>query len=128
MHTRHFYLGGAALLSAAMLTSAHAQGTPALPANVSPPGGTVATRPVGVSVVAAPPADFNPLTASPAACKQYAIPPAPDPSAAPKAYEQWKKAVDGPRNRAAAPVLTQTNISNGPIKTKKVIGPNLDKN
>jgi hypothetical protein len=123
MHTRHFYFGSAALLSAAMLTSAHAQGTPTLPANVPPPGGTVATRPVGVSVVAAPPADFNPLTASPAARKQYAIPPAPDPSAAPKAYEQWKKAVGGLQNRAAAPVLTQTNISNGPIKRKNVGGP-----
>ena len=105
MHTRHFYFGSAALLSAAMLTSAHAQGTPTLPANVPPPGGTVATRPMGVSVVAAPPAGFNPLTASPAARQQYAVPPAPDPTAAPKAYEQWKKAVGGPQNRVAAPVL-----------------------
>jgi hypothetical protein len=128
MHISRFYLGGAALLSAAMLTSAHAQGTPTLPANVPPPGGTDATRPLGVSVVAAPPAGFNPLTASPAARQQFAVPPAPDPTAAPKAYEQWKKAVGGPQNRVAAPVLTQTNISNGPIKTKKVVGQNLDKN
>ena len=128
MHSRLIYLGGAALLSAAMLTSVHAQGVPPLPTNVPPPGGIVSTPPVGVSVVAAPPAGFNPLTALPAATAQYGIPPAPNPSVAPQAYEQWKKAVSGPQNREAAPVLTQTNISNGSIKGKTVGGSNSVKN
>ncbi|MGC2221105.1 MAG: G1 family glutamic endopeptidase [Methylocella sp.] len=101
------YLGAAMLLPGAALSVAHAQIT--MPTNVP-----------GIRVVAPPPAGFDPVTATPAARKQYAIPPAPDPTAAPGAYQQWRKAMGGLRNRPAAPVLRQTNIYNGPIKNKKV--------
>jgi Peptidase A4 family len=111
-----------AATSAQMLTPSYAQDASALGANVPPPGSTAATRPVGVGVVAAPPAGFNPLTASPAARAQYAIPPMPDPRVAPGAYDKWRKAVAGPANRAVAPVLTQTNIFNGPAK---MVGPSV---
>jgi hypothetical protein len=111
-----------AVTSAQMLTPSYAQDASALPANVPPPGSTAATRPKGVGVVAAPPAGFNPLTASPAARAQYAIPPMPDPRVAPGAYDRWQKAVAGPAKRAVAPVLTQTNIFNGPAKK---VGPSV---
>jgi hypothetical protein len=116
-----FGLFGAAA-SAQMLTPSYAQGASALGANVPPPGGTAATRPVGVGVVAAPPAGFNPLIASPAARAQYAIPPMPDPRVAPGAYDKWQKAVAGPAKRAVAPVLTRTNIFNGPAR---MVGPSV---
>ncbi len=119
MRSHLFYFGGTVLLSAAMLTSALAQDTPTLPTNVPPPGGIVAGAPVGVSVVPAPPANFNPLTASPTANQQYAIPPAPDPTVAPGAYHAWRTAVTGRTDRLA-PVLTRTNISNGPVRN---VGP-----
>jgi hypothetical protein len=64
MHSRFCCLGGAALLSAILLTSAHAQNTTATPTNI-----------LGIKVVAPPPANFNPLTASPEANAYYAIPP-----------------------------------------------------
>jgi Peptidase A4 family len=118
------YLGAAVLLPGAALSAAHAQIT-------------MATNVPGIRAVAPPPAGFDPVTASPAARKQYAIPPAPDPTAAPGAYNQWQKAMGGLRNRPAAPMLTQTNIYNGPIKNKKVspsvppgntvVGPSLGK-
>jgi Peptidase A4 family len=116
-----FGLCGAAT-SVLMVVSAHAQGTPPLPANVPPPGETVTTHPVGVRVVAAPPAGFNPLMASPAAKSQYAIPPMPDRNAAPGAYNRWERAVAGPANRGVAPTLTQTNILNGPARK---VGPSV---
>lgn len=103
-------------ISAGTLTSAYAQSAPALPANTSPEGMTVAAPPVGVTQVPAPPAGFNVLGASRAANVQYAIPPAPDPAVAPKAYNEWQKAVTtGVTNRVST-TLTQTNIWNGPMK------------
>jgi Peptidase A4 family len=101
------YLRAAMLLPGAALSVAHAQIT--MPTNVP-----------GIRVVAPPPAGFDPVTATPAARKQYAIPPAPDPTAAPGAYRQWRKAMGGLWNRPAAPMLRQTNIYNGPIKNKRV--------
>jgi len=97
--------GSAASLCAALLTSAHAQQVPA--------PGAVAGIPVGVSVVLAPPAGFDPLTASPVAREQYAVPPEPDAVAAPAAHAMWVKAMSGFTNREA-PTLTQTTIFNGP--------------
>jgi hypothetical protein len=111
------YFTATALLSAMMLTSAHAQSTTTSQGNIPPPGGTVSARPVGVSVVAAPPADFNPLTASPTANAQHGIPPAPDPTAAPGAYNEWRRAVAGPQIHVA-PVFRQTNILHGPMQRR----------
>jgi len=101
----------------AAVSLAHAQGVPPLPFDVPPPGGGVVLGgPVGVSSVPAPPANFDPLTASPVARAQYAIPPAPDRTAAPAAHALWQQAVRGPTNRDApnSIQLTPTNIFNGP--------------
>jgi len=121
MCRRFTYFAGAPLLSAMMLTSGLAQSTNTLPANVPPPGGTVANHQVGVSVVAAPPANFNPLTASRTTKAQYAVPPAPDPTVAPRAYNEWRKAMTG-LQKHVSPVLTQTNILHGPLKR---VGPSV---
>ncbi len=124
MEARFLHFAVVGLLSAMMLTLAHAQSITALPSNIPPPGSTIAGRPIGVSVVTAPPAGFNPLTASPIARAQYAIPPAPDPKAAPRAYDEWRKAViraTGPLNRGV-PALTQTNMAHGPAHK---VGPSV---
>jgi hypothetical protein len=115
MYTHLSFFGGTALLFAALLTSAHAQNASTLPPNVPPPGVNAGAPPRGVSVVLPPPAGFDVLTASPAANEQYAIPPMPNPQLAPKAYEKWLTAVAGPQKHVP-PVLTQTNISNGPVR------------
>jgi hypothetical protein len=111
----HYFrnLGVAVFLSGATASMAYAQvSVPTAPTNVP-----------GIKVVAPPPAGFDPVSASSTARMQFAIPPAPDATVAPGAYNEWKKAVSGIRNRIAAPVLRQTNIANGPIKNKKLGGP-----
>jgi hypothetical protein len=115
MYGRFSSFTGAAVFLVMMLASAYAQNMTHLPDNVPPPGAASAERPVGVGMVAAPPANFNPLTASPIAHARYAIPPAPDAAIAPRAYSEWRKAVTGPQIRVT-PVLTQTKIANGPLK------------
>jgi hypothetical protein len=98
---------------AAMFSSAQAQvAQPTLPTNVP-----------GIRLVAPPPTGFNPLTASPAARLQHGVPPAPDATAAPRAYNEWQKAVTGPQNRVIAPTVEQTQIVNGPIKKMGSSGP-----
>ena len=115
MHAHLSSFAGTALLFAAMLTSVRAQNASTLPPNVPPPGVNAGAPPRGVSAVLPPPAGFDVLRASPAAKEQYAIPPMPDAQLAPKAYEKWLKAVAGPQKHVT-PVLTQTNISNGPAR------------
>jgi len=103
MSRRLFYgIAAGALVSATTLAAANAQNVPETPTNIP-----------GITVVAPPPAGFDPVAASPAARAQYAVPPAPDAQMAPKAYEDWKSAVTGAQNREV-PVLEQTKISNGP--------------
>ncbi len=99
----------AMLLALASAPIARAQ-TPTPPAPASIPG---------IKVVSPPPVGFDPVAASPSARAQFAIPPAPGETAAPRAYNEWKKAVAGIQNRVAAPVLTPTNIANGAIRDKK---------
>ncbi|HUB65671.1 MAG TPA: G1 family glutamic endopeptidase [Methylocella sp.] len=111
------FFAAMALLLAVMLTSAQAQGTTTAPGNGPPAAGTYAGRPMGVGVVPAPPTNFNPLTASPAVNAQYGIPPAPDPTIAPGAYNEWRRAVTGPQVRVA-PVLRQTTILHGPLQKR----------
>jgi hypothetical protein len=87
-----------------MLGVAHAQNAPVTPTNVP-----------GIGVVRPPPPGFDAVNASPAVRALYAVPPAPDPVTAPKAYAHWKAAVSAPQNRET-PVLEATNISNGPAR------------
>jgi hypothetical protein len=72
------YLGAAALLSGAALSAAHAQIT-------------MATNVPGIRLVAPPPAGFDPVTASAAARKQYAIPRRPIPQPPPGPINSGKR-------------------------------------
>jgi Peptidase A4 family len=110
MRKFRFYLAALASLWGASIPLAHAQVT--RPTNIP-----------GIAVVAAPPPGFDPVAASPAKRKQYAIPPMPDQAAAPAAYQRWLKAVSRPQNRASTPVLSHTNIYNGPIRDKNAGAP-----
>jgi hypothetical protein len=78
----------------------------------------------GVSVVGPPPADFDPLAASPEARAKYAFPPAPDAATAPEAYRRWERAVSAPRD-TFAPVQKKMNIYHGPARG---VRPVLDQN
>jgi hypothetical protein len=108
-----FYCREAAFFILVMVSSAQAQ--------VAPP--TLPTNVPGIRLVAPPPTGFNPLTASPAARLRHGVPPAPDATAAPRAYNEWQKAVTGPQNRVNAPTVEQTQIVNGPIKKMGSSGP-----
>ena len=83
---------------------------------------TLPTNAPGVRIVAPPPAGFNALAASAQDRAKYAIPPAPDAAADPAAFAEWQRAVGAPRaasGPAAIPTVSQTNISNGPVKLAK---------
>lgn len=71
----------------------------------------------GVKVIAAPPAGFNPVTGTPRANAQFATPPAPDARTALGAHTAWQNAVTATQKRET-PVLTPTNIFNGPMQGK----------
>ena len=75
---------------------------------------TVTATP-GVTVVAPPPATFSPFAASRSASAAYAIPPAPDATKAPVAFQKWQKAMTAIQNRKAT-VLQPTHVANGPTR------------
>lgn len=72
----------------------------------------------GVKVIAPPPAGYNPVTATPQANAQFAVPPAPDARAAPGAYTAWQNAVKTTQKRETS-VLTPTDITNAPMQGKR---------
>jgi hypothetical protein len=115
---RQGFLGttGVAVVLMTTLGVAHAQNAPVTPTNVP-----------GIGVVAPPPPGFDAVNASAAVRALYAIPPAPDPAAAPKAYAHWKAAVSAPQNRET-PVLESTNISNGPARGAGSLVPRANAN
>jgi hypothetical protein len=94
-------VAAAALLAA---SPAHGQNAGITPSNVP-----------GIGIVAPPPADFDPINATPAQRAQYHVPPAPDPQAAPHAYAEWVRAMAGLRHRET-PTLEQTDIFHGPAQ------------
>jgi hypothetical protein len=55
--------------------------------------------PRGVSVIAAPPPGYNPVTGTAFANAQLALPPAPNPAIAPDAFAAWRNAVTAAQNR-----------------------------
>jgi hypothetical protein len=76
--------------------------------------------PRGVSVIAAPPPGYNPVTGTAFANAQLALPPAPNPAIAPDAFAAWRNAVTAAPNREPS-TLSTTNIFNGPIKRKRLV-------
>lgn len=63
----------------------------------------------------APPANFNPVTASDAQLDFYGYPPRPDPQVSPGAYAIWMNVVSIPATRIV-PKLRATSVSNGPAQ------------
>jgi hypothetical protein len=95
---------------------------PALAQSAAAPAVAASEAPRGVSFVAASPAMFD---ATVSAERRAALngPPMPPQQRAPKAYEEWKKAAAISASHpgsimlnSAAPTLTQTNLSNGPMQ------------
>ena len=77
----------------------------------------IATNLPGATTTVAPPAGFNPLTASDQDLEEFGFPPRPNEISAPEGYATWKSAMASSVNRIS-PVLQQTNIFHGPAKVK----------
>jgi hypothetical protein len=105
-------LTGRGLIAASLLAGC------SVAAAAQSPTGQPSTNIPGVGVVAAPPSGYNPVTATPLANAQLALPPAPNALAAPGAHAAWQSAVTAAQNRET-PALTSTNIFNGPIQGKR---------
>jgi Peptidase A4 family len=71
----------------------------------------------GVSVVEPPPPGYDPEASSAAVNAQFALPPEPDATKAPRTHEAWSRAVRAARNREAVTILP-TTIFHGPAKNK----------
>jgi hypothetical protein len=103
----------AGVVSAALLSAmAFASGSQTAPT-------TLPTHVVGVSTLFAPPADFDPVTASDDELASYALPPRPDATAEPQAYASWKKAMLASKERVFGE-LQVTNHYNGTPKLRKI--------
>ena len=77
----------------------------------------LSTNIAGVTAVAAPPKGFSPILASDEDLAYYGFPPRPDAIAAPKAFENWRKAMSVAKTRLV-PQLEATAIYHGPAKVK----------
>jgi hypothetical protein len=77
------------------------------------------TRVVGVSSLFAPPADFDPVTASDDELASYALPPRRDATSEPQTYASWKKAMLSSKGRVFGE-LEVTNHYNGTPKLRKI--------
>jgi len=74
----------------------------------SPPAHAIPLKIPGTYTMPAPPAGFDPATASPAVLQAHGLLPMPDKQANPKAYAAWLNAVSIP-NRIT-PLLERTNV------------------
>ncbi len=108
MRSTIFAVVSAALLSAVAFASGNQSAPTSLPTNVT-----------GVTTLFAPPADFNPVTASDDELAAYAFPPRPDAKAEPQAYASWKKAMLASKERVFGE-LKVTDHYNGTPKLRKV--------
>ena len=125
MRTKLYGVGFALLLTTIWGSAALAQAAnPVSP--LAAPSVAELARPIGVSIVPPPPANFDPLTASTQELARYAIPPAPDARRSPRAYKSWRDAVlvrsgrgalNATINQAPTAVqLTPTSIYNRPMQ------------
>lgn len=76
----------------------------------------------GATTIDAPPAGFDPITASDEELAYHGFPPRPAQSTQPKAYATWVKAMKASKVRMV-PKLQQTNIFHGPLKPAKIANP-----
>lgn len=81
----------------------------------------------GATTIEAPPAGFDPITASDQDLSFHGFPPRPDQTLNAKAYERWAKAMKASKVRIV-PKLEQTAIFHGPAKPAKAPNTNLVEN
>jgi hypothetical protein len=79
--------------------------------------GKIDTPIAGVSAFDRPPANFNPLTASPAELDQYGFPPRPSRALGPEALARWEQHLMS--QTRIVPQLEQTNTFHAPVRTIK---------
>jgi Peptidase A4 family len=72
----------------------------------------------GATTIDAPPAGFDPLTASDQDLQYYGFPPRPNQNTEPKAYATWVEAIQHSKTRVV-PTLEQTGVSHGPVQQTK---------
>jgi hypothetical protein len=72
----------------------------------------------GATTIDAPPAGFDPITASDEELAYHGFPPRPNQATDAKAYASWAEAMGHSKTRVA-PKLQQTNILHGPAQIKK---------
>jgi hypothetical protein len=76
----------------------------------------------GATTIDAPPAGFDPITASDEDLQYNGFPPRPNQNTQPKAYATWVKAIQASKTRVV-PTLEQTTIFHGPAKPGKAVNP-----
>jgi hypothetical protein len=94
------------VLAAPMTSKAQSQNPNEFPTNLA-----------GATTIAAPPADFDVLTASDERLADYGFPPRPDQASSPDDYAAWANAMLASKTRIV-PKLAQTNIFHGPARAK----------
>jgi hypothetical protein len=72
----------------------------------------------GATTIAAPPAGFDPISASDQDLQYHGFPPRPNQTTAPKAYATWVEAIQHSKKRIV-PTLEQTAIFHGPVQQTK---------
>jgi hypothetical protein len=80
-----------------------------------------ATNLPGATTIAAPPAGFDPLSASDEDLQYYGFPPRPNQNTNAEAYAVWERAIKASQTRVT-PILEQTNIFHGPAKQNTKMG------
>ncbi|QNI33245.1 hypothetical protein H7849_04575 [Alloacidobacterium dinghuense] len=109
MKQRMFSLVSALLLAAPLIGTAQNQ------QQLKP--NELATNLAGVTTIAAPPKDFDPLTASDQDLEYYGFPPRPNEIAAPKAFATWQRAMAASTTRIT-PVLEISKTLANPSTVK----------
>jgi hypothetical protein len=79
----------------------------------------------GATTIEAPPAGFDPLTASDQDLQYHGFPPRPNQNTEPKAYATWVKAMQHSKVRIT-PTLEQTTIFHGPANITKNAKPSAE--
>ena len=105
----------AAALALAMSTTGNAQ-----KARVLQPNEMVTNLP-GATTITAPPAGFDPISASDEDLQYHGFPPRPNQYTEPKAYTAWERAIKASQTRVV-PKLEQTTLFHGPAKIKDNAG------
>jgi hypothetical protein len=76
----------------------------------------------GATTIEAPPAGFDPISASDTDLAYYGFPPRPNQTTEPKAFATWSRAMAASKTRIV-PKLEQTTIFHGPSKQGKAANP-----